>query len=59
MNHIIDLSDDSGGSQLAEFDTEAQQKIKEKLSSREEEATAITYDSTPFEAIIQKVSRLH
>ncbi|KAI8371762.1 uncharacterized protein BYT42DRAFT_80923 [Radiomyces spectabilis] len=59
MNNIIDLSDDSEGSHLAQVNPEAQNAVKELLHKSPINEDEVDSQCQVFEKLIKKVSRLY
>jgi hypothetical protein len=57
MNNIIDLSNDSDGSHLAQINPTAQNEVKDMLSKSQTNNKDPRTESEKFENIIYKVSK--
>lgn len=58
MNNIIDISDNSEGSHLAQLDEDKQNDLVESLTDNPMEQQTDQYDCQDLETIINKMSRL-
>ncbi|OBZ88589.1 hypothetical protein A0J61_03371 [Choanephora cucurbitarum] len=57
MNNIIDISDDTEGSHLAELDGESQRRLADLLSSSPTEQEIDQYNCHHLESIIKKIQQ--